>query len=213
MIVSILNQKGGSGKTTISTNLACAVVFKRFGRVILVDSDPQGSARDWNVAGQGKMLNVIGLDRPTLHKDISAIRYHYEWIFIDGAPSLTPMAVSAINCSNIILIPLQPSPYDLWAAEDLIELVRDKILLSDGKTKAAFIISRQIPNTIIGREIREILNQYKETHGISTFKNGTSQRIVYSTSASKGMSVLEDSDSHARMEILNMAQELEEFSL
>lgn len=212
MIVSILNQKGGAGKTTISTNLARAIQVRDSKKVLLVDSDPQGSARDWNVESDGEMLNVVGLDRPTLDKDIRAVIYDYDWIFIDGAPSLAAMAMAAIKCSDIILIPVQPSPYDLWATEDLIQLVSERIGWSGGKTKAAFVISRQIPNTILGREIREILEQYKISHGISTFQCGTSQRIVYSTSAAKGRTVLEHDDALAISEILKLATELQEFA-
>ncbi len=65
MIISILNQKGGAGKTTISVNLARGLK-QDGGSVLLVDSDPQGSARDWHAAGNGELITVIGLDRPTL---------------------------------------------------------------------------------------------------------------------------------------------------
>jgi len=73
MIVAILNQKGGSGKTTISVNLARALQ-KENQKILLVDSDPQGSTRDWHEAGNGNLLNVVGIDRPTLDKDIKTFK-------------------------------------------------------------------------------------------------------------------------------------------
>lgn len=211
MIISILNQKGGSGKTTMSTNMARGFMLRNYGKVLLVDSDPQGSARDWNVAGEGEILNVVGLDRPTLYKDILSIKHDYSWVFIDGAPGLANMAMAAIKCSDIILIPVQPSPYDLWATEDLISLISEKICWSGGKTKAAFIISRQIPNTLIGREIKELLTQYQLSHGISSFNAFTSQRIIYATSAAQGKTVLECSNIAAIDEIMSIVDELKEF--
>lgn len=122
MIISILNEKGGVGKTTLATNLAEAI--KNRGKsVILVDSDPQGSARDWHVKGDGEVLEVIGLDRPTLDKDIMRFTRQYDFVFIDGAPQLTTLAIKAILCSQVILIPVQPSPYDVWASKNLVTLL------------------------------------------------------------------------------------------
>ena len=115
-IIAVLNQKGGAGKTTLSTNLARALQLGG-DKVLLVDSDPQGSARDWNAAGNGELLPVIGLDRPTLAKDIQAIRDNQDWIIIDGAPQIAELAVAAIKCADLILIPVQPSPYDVWVLE------------------------------------------------------------------------------------------------
>lgn len=208
MIVAILNQKGGAGKTTISVNLARAL--QQTGKkVLLVDSDPQGSARDWHAAGEGNLLTVVGLDRPTLDKDIKALN-GYDWILIDGAPQIAEMAVSAIKCADIVLIPVQPSPYDIWAAEDLVEVVKTRQQVANGKPKAAFVISRQITNTNLGKEVREALNGYE----LPVFKHGTFQRVVYAKTAATGSTVLDaEPHSEAANEIKQIAKELEEFSL
>lgn len=208
MIVSVLNQKGGVGKTTISISLARAMTLLGAGKVLLVDSDPQGSARDWHTTADGQLLNVIALDRPTLDKDIRAVSQDYDWIFIDGAPSLSNMLISSIKCSDVVLIPVQPSPYDLWATEDLVTLLHDRISMTDGKLKAAFVISRKIPNTLIGKEIRGILEEYK----LPVFENGTSQRVVYVNSAADGSTVVDIGDNDAAKEIMAMAKELREFA-
>lgn len=206
MIVSILAQKGGAGKTTISINLARAM--KLMGsKVLLVDSDEQGSTRDWNTSADGELLNVIALDRPTIDKDIRVVADGYDWIFIDGSPRLSAMAVSSIKCSDVILIPIQPSPFDLWATEDLVTLIHDRIAMTDGKLKAAFVISRKIPNTTIGAEVREILEEYK----LPVFTSGTTQRVVYATSVAAGSTVVDMGSSIAQKEITAMAKELKEF--
>lgn len=207
MIVAILNQKGGAGKTTISTNLARA--FQQHGeKVLLVDSDPQGSARDWHAAGDGNLLTVIGLDRPTLNKDIKALN-DYDWIFIDGAPQLAEMAVSAIKCADIVLIPVQPSPYDIWAAEELVEVIKTRQQIANGKPKTAFVISRQITHTNLGKEVRDTLNGYE----LPVFQTGTFQRIIYAKTAATGSTVLDaDPQSEAANEIRKIADELKEFA-
>jgi len=209
MIVSILNEKGGVGKTTISVNLARAIKLADPNtRVLLVDSDSQASARDWHVEAKGELLNVVAIDRPTLDKDIQAFAHDYDWIFIDGAPALNSMAIAAIKCSDIVLIPIQPSPLDLWATVGLIDLVGERISFTSGKLKAAFVVSRQIPNTIIGKELRSVLSEYQQSHSIATFQSGTSQRIVYATSFAEGQTVLDMGENEAGKEIMSIAEEL-----
>lgn len=207
MIVAILNQKGGAGKTTISVNLARALQQDN-SKVLLVDSDPQGSARDWHAAGEGNLLTVVGLDRPTLDKDVKAIADGYDWVLIDGAPQLAEMAVAAIKCADVVLIPVQPSPYDIWAAEDLVEVIKARQQIANNRPKSAFLISRQITNTNLGKEVREALNGYN----LPVFQFGTFQRVIYAKTAASGSTVLDsESNTDAAKEIKNIAKELKEF--
>jgi chromosome partitioning protein len=209
MIIAILNQKGGAGKTTISINLARALQQDE-GKILLIDSDPQGSARDWHAAGEGNLLTVIGLDRPTLDKDVKAIADGYKWILIDGAPQLAEMAVAAIKCADVVLIPVQPSPYDIWAAEELVEVIKARQQITNGRPKAAFVISRQISNTNLGKEVREALGNYE----LPVFKTGTFQRVIYAKTAATGSTVIDsESNSDAANEIKQLAKELKEFTL
>jgi chromosome partitioning protein len=206
-IIAVLNQKGGAGKTTLSTNLARALQLDG-DKVLLIDSDPQGSARDWNAAGNGELLPVVGLDRPTLAKDIQAIQDNHDFLIIDGAPQIAELAVAAIKCADMILIPVQPSPYDVWACEDLVEIIKTRQEITNGKPKAAFIISRVIKNTQLSKEIGEALEGY----GLPVFKNFTTQRVIYPKSAATGLTVLDvESSGDAAAEIRAIAQELKEF--
>ena len=206
-IIAVLNQKGGAGKTTIATNLAHALQLEGH-KVILVESDPQGSARDWNAASDGALIKVIGMDRATLAKDIMAVVDNHDFIIIDGAPQIADLAIAAIKCADMILIPVQPSPYDIWACEDLVEIIKARQEITDGKPKAAFIISRVIKNTQLGKEIREALEGYN----LPVFKNFTTQRVVYAKSAATGLTVLSsESKEDAANEIRAIANELKDF--
>ena len=203
--ICVLNQKGGVGKTTLSINLARALQQAEF-NVVIIDADPQGSARDWNDANNGQLIPVVGLDRKSLSADIKNIT-GYDIAIIDGAPQIKELAVAAIKIADVVLIPVQPSPFDIWATNDLLELVKERQEITDGNPKVAFIVSRQIQNTGVGNEVRSILAE----SGIKVFTAGTFQRIVYSESATNGNTVFELQDSKAKDEIINIANELWEF--
>lgn len=206
-IIAILNQKGGVGKTTLSVNLAMGLQQGE-GKTLLVDADPQGSARDWHAIGNGELLTVIGLDRPTLDKDIKALKNNYDWIVIDGPPKLADMTIAAIRCADVVLIPIQPSPYDIWATEDTIDLIKARQQIADGQPKTALLISRQITNTKLGREVRDALNDYE----VPIFTAATFQRVLYAETAAKGRTVFDAApNSEAALEMRKIVEELKEF--
>lgn len=107
-VIAVLNQKGGSGKTTIATHLARALQLDG-ADVLLVDSDPQGSARDWAAVREDQPVPVVGIDRPTIERDLKSVA-RKDYVVIDGAP----------QAADFVLIPVQPSPYDIWATADLV---------------------------------------------------------------------------------------------
>lgn len=202
MIISFLNQKGGVGKTTLAVNIAHSL--RIIGRkVLLVDSDEQGSARDWHANNEGEILEVVGIDRPTLDKDILKLSKHYDDIIIDGSPRISLMSSRAIVCSDLILIPVTPSPYDVWASQDTIDLIKQRQIIADGLPKAAFIISRKLINTRLAKDVVEIL----EGFDLPILKNSTSQRVIYATTVAKGNTVLLY-DNEAKNEIISIRDEI-----
>ena len=202
-VIPVLNQKGGSGKTTIATHLARAIQLKGFS-VLLVDSDPQGSSRDWAAVNEENPVPVVGIDRPTIERDLKRIA-EKDYVIIDGAPQAADLAISAIKASDIIIIPVQPSPYDIWATSDLVDLVKQRIEMTDGKLKAAFVVSRTIKGTKIGKEISVALSDY----GLPVLKTSITQRVIYPTSASIGSSVLDEEPAgEASKEINNLINEI-----
>lgn len=202
-IISILNQKGGCGKTTIAINLAHSFNISGY-KILLVDSDPQGTARDWNALNEGSILPVIGLDRDSLAVDIKSVQNGYDIIIIDGAPSIEKMLVASVKVSDIIIVPVQPSPYDIWATSDLVDLIKARQEVTNGKPFASFLVSRAIKNTKLSAEVSEVLKQYE----LPVLNAYTTQKVVYPTAASEGQTVFSTSSNEASIEIDTIKNEL-----
>lgn len=202
-VIAVLNQKGGAGKTTIATHLARAIQLDGQD-VLLVDSDPQGSARDWAAVREDQPVTVVGIDRPTIERDLKNLAKK-DVVVIDGAPQAADLAVSAIKAADFVLIPVQPSPYDIWATADLVELVKQRIEITDGRLRAAFVVSRAIKGTKIGAEISAALEGY----GLPVLETRVFQRVVYPGTAAAGSTVLDaEPNGDAAAEIRALAAEI-----
>lgn len=208
MIVSILNQKGGVGKTTLAVHLATALA-RRGLRVLLVDADPQGSALDWSASRiDDPLFPVIGLPKPSLHREVPILATDYGAVVIDGPPRVYEVARSAILASDVVLIPVQPSPYDVWAAKEIVDLVAEAATFNE-TLKSVFVINRKIVNTAIGRDVTEALAEYR----LPILAAQVCQRVSFAESAAQGQTVLEtDPQSLASQEIEALVTEVIELA-
>ena len=96
------------------------------------------------------------------------------------------LSAVAVKVADLVLIPVQPSPFDVWACADLVEMIEARRAVTGDRPLAFFVVSRAIKNTKLGGEVAAALKEY----GLPVFKSGTTQRVVYPTTASEGRTVL-----------------------
>jgi chromosome partitioning protein len=204
VIIAVVNQKGGAGKTTLALNLAAAMADEG-SKVLLIDADPQQTAQDWAAVRQSPPpFQVIGLSKPVLHRDIPKLAEHYDDVVIDGAPRNYEVARSAIASADLVLIPVQPSGADFWASRETVELVKEAHGFKETQ-KSAFVVSRRVGRTVLGKNIHEALAGFE----IAILTAGTSQRVVYAEAMTAGTTVIElNRYSDASLEIKRILKEI-----
>ncbi|MEA1651265.1 ParA family partition ATPase [Nitrospirillum sp. BR 11164] len=207
MIVALLNQKGGVGKTTIALHLA-GEWATRGQRVTVIDADPQGSALDWSQQrareNLPRLFGVVGLACDTLHREAPEIARDVDHVIIDGPPRVAGLMRSALLAADLVLIPVQPSPFDGWASAEMLSLLGEARIYRP-QLLARFVLNRCAARTVIARETAQTLAD----HDPPLLAARIGQRIAFADTAQTGRLVGElDSDSTAAREIAALVTEI-----
>lgn len=208
MIVALLNQKGGVGKTTLALHLAGRWAGKGR-RVLVVDADPQGSALDWSEQraslGHPRLFGVLGLPRETLHRELPAIAADVDHVIIDGAPRIAGVARSALLAADVVIVPATPSPLDGWASAEMLRLL-DEARVFRPDLIARMVLNRCATRTVIARETAEAMADQEPP----VLAAHIGQRVIFAEAAATGQLAHElDPGSLAAAEIAALAAEVE----
>lgn len=203
-IIAIVNEKGGTGKSTAATNMATAL-HRRGKRVVLVDADPQGTARDWRAASpeDADLPPVVALDRPQMLTSITALAADY--VIIDTPAKAEAMAAGVIRVAHVALVVIQPSGADIWASAATVKLIRSKLDVG-GKIDAAFLVNRVKAGTKLAGLVKG--GDWNE-YGLEQLTATIGDRTAYAQALTDGVSVYDLANSDAKADIDAVLAEME----
>ncbi len=179
---AVLNQKGGVGKTTLAMNLAAGLA--RRGRCVVVDADPQGSATMW-ARGSGRFpVPVVAMPREP-RAALPFFGGQYDYVVVDCPPSATDVSVAAaMDGADVLLIPVLPSPMDLWASTRLEELVV-QARRQRPDIRAYLVVNQMEARSAMSRAMESAMKEFS----IPALVHGLTRRASYRHAALEGCSV------------------------
>ena len=182
-IIAIVGNKGGAGKTTLCVNLAAGISRKH--SIVVIDADPQGSSLQWRaIAGDNVSFPVYA---PTFSLREQARQYAVknEYILIDCPPSVhASQTLAVLEFADLALIPVQPSPVDLWATVHIEKAIAEA-REANPDLKALLVINQLESRTTLSKLVREVLNEI----ALPVADTAIRRRAIYRNSALEGKSV------------------------
>jgi chromosome partitioning protein len=207
MIVTLMGQKGGVGKSTTAICLAMAA-FERGHSTLLVDADPQGTLRTWSevaAENQRAVPTVVSMGA-SMHRpgQLDVVAKNYDWTFIDCPPRHGDVQRSALMISDLAVLPCGPTASDVWALSTSIELIQEARILRES-LQACIVITRKQPRTALGKEARAVL----EKSGLNVLHSELLYRVAYQEALALGSGVTGRRRDAASCEVQGLFEELE----
>jgi len=184
-IIAVVGNKGGAGKTTLSVNLAAGLAKQT--STVLVDADPQGSALQWNAFSDSKQAITVLEASAELNTQLIQLSQEHNYVVVDCPPSVhAPQTISVLEVCDLALIPVQPSPVDLWATVHTEKAV-EEAQLSNTKLQAMLVINQLESRTTLSRLVRDAVAEI----GLPVAKTALRRRAIFRNSVLEGKNVFE----------------------
>lgn len=179
-VISLLSQKGGSGKTTIAVHLAVTAMIKEH-KVLLIDTDPQKSIEAWFDSRENKKPDIVMTSASDIESVLDAARMEVDYVFVDTMPHTSSATSHIGNLSDLIIIPCQPTPFDIAAIKNTERIVKAR------SKQAMIVISRAPYKAPEIEEARQLLQSYE----LDIFPGLISDRRAYFRAVTQGLAVNE----------------------
>lgn len=205
-VITVSNGKGGSGKTTTAINLAALASGEGL-KTLIIDADPQASAYLWNSAraeANGKLsgITAVQITGRDIHKNVPTMAASFDLVIIDSGGRMTDTMKSAIMAAaqgeaGLLIIPVLPSAFDVWASQDTVEIWREVAMTLD--IPARFLLNRIQPGTNISAELEGVLSQFADVPLLDTRLNA---RVAYNcVDTGRGVNEADKPDNKAIAEV------------
>ena len=199
-VITVAQQKGGAGKSTLACNFA--VAFAKIGsKVAIIDTDPQQTITNWNkIREKNNSINKIDINVSSsngwkVNNEISKL-HKFDIVIIDSPPHMETETKSAIRAANLVIVPCQPSPNDLWATESTLEIIKKE------NKNMILILNRCSHNS-------KLLKQVESHFAKNIVKYSISNRVAFATSMMAGLTIIEtEANLAVTNEILQIAKTL-----
>ncbi len=206
IVITVAQQTGGTGKTTLAANLAAALAPAS--RVALLDIDPQKSLTRWHAIRivrdvQASALTFSDVSGWRLAAELERLKRSHDVVLIDSPPQIDTDARLAIRGADLVLIPVQPSPPDVWAAEGTLALAAAE------RRKARVVLNRVPPASRLGEAVKADLL----TRNLPLLRAAIGNRTGFATAFAAGLGVTEAAPrSSAAAELRALLDELREIT-
>lgn len=185
MVISVLAQKGGAGKTTLATCLA-AELLARGKRILGIDADPQQTLLTWAAvaAEADRPVATVVAMAGQMHRpgQLDKVASGFDVTIVDGPPRHSEIVRSAILASDVVLVPTGPAPGDVWSLTSTIDLVVEAQKVKPS-LRAAIVLTKTMPRTVLGASARAALSKT----GLPLLKSELTYRIAYQEALGAGM--------------------------
>jgi chromosome partitioning protein len=209
MIISVSNLKGGVGKSTISQNLAVWLAHNDQ-KVCILDTDmEQRTSMRWAGLRAAELPNVdvFGVEADQIIKASSKQATAYDVVIIDGTPQLGKTALATIMASDLVLVPITPSAFDMWSFENFLSRYNEVKDLKEGKGvpfKAYIVLNKYTGKTNLDRNIADVVQDF----GMDVLATTIGDRVAYRECPITGLGVLEMKEKKAKAEIEQLGAEI-----
>lgn len=189
MIITVANQKGGVGKTTLATNFACLSAGEGK-KTILIDADSQASSMAFRSIRSDALpqFSAFSILTDTIHKDIKKL--DADNIYIDAGGRDGRVFRSAMLAADRVVIPVTPSQYDIWSSEETFKIITE-IKLMNENLKTFVCLNQVIGSTKIASEVSAVMNEMIDKYKLFLCPTWLFSRVAYKESVSEGMAVSE----------------------
>lgn len=203
-IITVAQQKGGSGKTTVTVNLATALL-EQGKSVALLDTDPQGSLGKWfmkrvEAYGDDPNLRFSTATAWGINYELRSLSAQTDFVIVDTPPKADSDLRPALRAADLVLVPLSASHVDIWATQDVIDLA------DRASKRVCIVLNRTRSGTRLGAEVLEAVNEMDA----DVLKTSLGNRIVFAEALGNGLGAIESQKkSTAAEEVRSLAKEVE----